>query len=193
MVTHDEIVPEVYLDYHPEGGSAKLPVLILLGLLLGGLYILFRGLVLKDTLLALLRADPTLMALLPGGIHGDEQNSNSLAQEAINRQDTPDAFDANTLELLPCALLLQESDAHADFAYVATTFENAYRTFIRVTFYLDVSGAARARVWTLLNMTSIPGDKVWQLRHTDDVIDQDHDALKAALDASRYEAVYLRV
>lgn len=47
-------------------------------------------------------ADATLSGLLAGGIYA--------AVAEINRQDTPNAFDSGTREILPCALVKAETE-----------------------------------------------------------------------------------
>jgi hypothetical protein len=143
---------------------------------------------LKDNLLTLLRADTTLMTALPGGLHGDEQNTNALAMGTINRQETPTAFDTNG-ELKCCALVVMETEA--PLGTIDAPDFSPSRAFFRITFYLD-SGAARDRAYALLNYGKLTGNKVWQIHHADDVLDQYDDVLKAAMDVSRYEVVRLR-
>ncbi len=129
---------------------------------------------LKDNLLALLKADATLMAALPGGI---------FDTTTINHQDTAAAFDANG-ELKACAVLNFETEVPTGPYWTSS------RLFFRITLYLD-DGTARARAYALLHMQKVT-DGVWEIHATGDVLDAWDDALKAMMDVSRYEVVRLR-
>lgn len=125
-----------------------------------------------DTITALLQNDATLSGILTGGVQ--------RAQE-ISRQTTPGAFDANR-ELLPCALVKQE----------ATTpwgvHDDSARLYVMVYFY-DRHGytnieAARQRIYALLHRVRVAGS--YDVRHANDVLDQEEAALGAAMAVSRY-------
>ncbi len=128
----------------------------------------------KDNLLAVLNGDGTFLAALPGGL---------FDTTSINRQDTPDAFDANT-ELQACAVLNFETEVPTG------PYGTSSRLFFRLTFYLD-DGTARERAYAVLHMQKVTGG-VWEIHHTGDVLDAWDDALKAMMDVSRYEVVRLR-
>lgn len=135
---------------------------------------------LREAVLATLQNDPPLMLLLTGGVHTGTE---------ITRQNTPSAFDANS-EIKPCALLKFSTD-------VPTTppYTNASRTFLQVFFYqhsnYDVIEQARERVYALLHRKQI-GTNVWEVQHTDDVLEADDNALGSALEVSRFVAIRLR-
>jgi hypothetical protein len=121
-----------------------------------------------------LEADATLMALLTGGVH---------IQTEITRQYTPSAFDANG-EIEPCCLINFESEA------AAGPFEDSSQVYFRVFFY-ERSGyvsidSARDRVYTLLHRQRIGTTRGWEVRHADDILGQEDQALDCSLILSRY-------
>ncbi len=131
----------------------------------------------------LLTADATLMATLTGGLY--------RAQE-ISRQTTPAAFDANR-ELLPCALLKQET------ATPWGPYANSGQLYM-VLYCYERSGyanieAARKRVYALLHrqkVTPSDGSGCYEVRHVNDVLDQEDAALGAAMALSRFVATVER-
>lgn len=134
---------------------------------------------LRESLLQTLQSDAALSILLTGGAHTGTE---------ISRQNTPAAFDAN-LELKPCALLKMSTDGP-----VAPHTLGA-RTFFSVMFfqrdgYAEIE-SAKDRVFGLLHYQKI-GEGVWEIHHTDDVLDTRDDALAAALIISRFEVIRLR-
>jgi len=134
---------------------------------------------LREDIQTTLAADATLAALLTGGIY---------AGTTISRQGTPEAFDANS-ELLPSALVSVETES-PNGPYVTSS-----RLFLTVRFYqdggYDVIDDARERVFALLNAQKV-GTNVWEILHTDDVLDQADPGLGCSLTVSRYVIHRLR-
>lgn len=134
----------------------------------------------RDEVVAALTGDATLMALLTGGAYGGVE---------ISRQFTPLAFDANN-EVLPCALVKVESDAHV------WPYWTGSRVFVLVLFYqrygYAVIDPAMGRVYTLLNMTKVGGSGVWNMVHANDVRDLRDQALDCSMAMSRYVATRMR-
>ncbi len=134
---------------------------------------------LRSELLVSLTGDATLLATLTGGVHTGTE---------ISRQNTPGAFDANG-ELKACALLVLETDTSVP------PYGRGARTFVTVMFYqragTDAIDTARARVYDLWHEQRI-GSHVWQILWTDDVVDQEDQAIEARLAVSRYAVVRLR-
>jgi len=132
---------------------------------------------LRETVQTALQADTTLMALLTGGVHTTE----------ISRQDTSTAFDANA-ELKPCALVRVSTDTPTG------PYDTSTRTAVEIYFYqragYSTIDAALARVFALLNRVKLTG--TWDIRHGDDVMDQEDAALACSLHMSRYYATRLR-
>lgn len=136
-----------------------------------------------DAIVDLLRNDPALSAILSGGVHRAAE---------ISRQATPDAFDQRR-ELRPCALVKQETaipwGPHADSG----------RLFVTVWFY-DRAGyssieAARKRVYQLLHRTKLTpadGSGCYDIRHANDLLDQEEPASGATMAMSRYVATIQR-
>lgn len=131
--------------------------------------------------LAALQADTILAAILSGGMY---------AETEISRQNTPDAFDEN-LEIMPCALINQGSQAQAG-PYVESDI--SARLYLRVYFYqhdgYDVIGQAVARVRTLLHKAKI-GSGVWEIAWADDVPNMSDQALECSLAISTYQVTRL--
>lgn len=133
---------------------------------------------LRETVQTALQTDTALMALLTGGVH---------AATEISRQDTAAAFDANA-ELKPCALVRVPTDTPTG------PYDTSTRTAIEIYFYQRAGygtiDSALARVFTLLNRVKLTG--TWDIRHGDDVTDQEDAALACAMHMSRYYATRLR-
>jgi hypothetical protein len=134
---------------------------------------------LRDSVITVLQADSTLMALLSGGVHGGTE---------ISRQNTPTAFDANA-EIRPCALVRTATDVPTG-PYVSSA-----RTAIEIYFYqragYDTIEAAMLRTFSLLNRERV-GVQVWEMQWGDDVNEQRDEALQCALAMSRYYAIRLK-
>lgn len=136
-----------------------------------------------DALVAHLQADPTLTAILSGGVQRAVE---------ISRQATPDAYDSRR-ELLPCALIKQETitpwGPHA----------HSGRLTITIWFYARdgyaAIEAARTRVYALLQRAKLtPGDGsgCYEIRHADDLLDQEEPVLGVPMAMSRYVATVQR-
>ena len=136
----------------------------------------------RDAVVAVLEGDETLMATLTGGVH--------TATE-INRQLTPTAFDDNG-EIEPCALVKFETEGPWG------VHDHSARLFFSVMFY-ERSGytsieTARARVYSLLHRQRVTpaSGGCWEIRHSDDVLDQEDTALGCGLAVSRFYAIVKR-
>jgi hypothetical protein len=134
----------------------------------------------RDAIKQMLEGDATLMALLPGGIYSGRE---------ISRQEMPSAFDEN-LELRPCALIKVETETPSG------PYDTSARLIFSVWLYqragYDAIDAAMKRVFELLNRVVMPGQKCWEIRHSDDVTDQTDDSLMTSMGMSRYVAIRMR-
>jgi hypothetical protein len=136
----------------------------------------------RDAIYDRLNGDPLLAGLLTGGLY---------TRAEINRQETPDVFDANG-EISPCGLLKLGT------TIPELPFPNGQRLFFDVLLY-ERSGSAtieqaQARVYELLHRQKVTpaSGGCWQIRHTSDVQDLRDEALNCSLIICRYEAVYNR-
>lgn len=136
-----------------------------------------------DAVADLLRSDASLGAILTGGVHRAAE---------ISRQTTPDAYDQRR-ELLPCALIRQET------ATPWGPHAHSGRLYITIWFY-DRAGygaieAARRRVYQLLHrqkVTPADGSGCYEVRHANDLLDQEEPALGVPMAMSRYVATIQR-
>ena len=136
-----------------------------------------------DAVVALLQNDATLSAILTGGVHRAVE---------ISRQATPDAYDGRR-ELLPCALVKQETGTPWG------PHEDSGRLYITVWFYARDSytaiEAARKRVYALLHrskLTPSDGSGCYDIRHANDLLDQEEPELGVPMAMSRYVATVQR-
>lgn len=136
-----------------------------------------------DAITAALQGDATLTGILPGGVHRAPE---------ISRQTTPDAYNQQQ-ELLPCALVKQESATpwgpHADSGRVYMTV-----WFFQRDGYEQIEGA-RQRVYALLHrqkLTPPDGSGCYDIRHADDVLDQEEPVLGVPMAMSRFVATVQR-
>jgi hypothetical protein len=129
--------------------------------------------------LAYLQLDDELAALLTGGMY---------AETTINRQDTPDAFDANQ-EIRPCLLINQDTVTQQGPYQEVETGISA-RLYLRIFFYqrtgYDVINAAAARVRSLLHREQI-GAGVWEIAWSYDVPNVRDQGLDCSLGMSVYQ------
>lgn len=138
----------------------------------------------RETIRALLAADPMLASILTGDVHTEVEISRTL---------TPTAFDEETQEILPCALVKLPTEQPAGPIHTGS------RLFLEVYFYqragYDAIDQAKDRVYVLLHRQRInyPATRMWEIRHTDDVSDQEDQALLCSLALSRYEILRNRV
>lgn len=137
-----------------------------------------------DDVLAVLRIDTTLLALLPGGIYG---------QTEITRQRTPEAFDANA-ELKPCLLVNLETETQYG-PYNESSITSS-RAFLQVFFYqrvgYDAIQAARERVFSLLHDQKI-GSGTWSVSWVNDIPNLHEPVLDCDMATSRYQVVRRKV
>jgi hypothetical protein len=136
----------------------------------------------RDAIFDVLDGDVTLGATLTGGVYTGVE---------ISRQGTPGAFDANG-EIEPCGLLRFSTETPIG------PHDHSARLFFSVMFY-ERAGytsieAARARVYALLHRQRVtPGSGgCWEIRHSDDVLDVEDEALGCKLAISRFYAVVNR-
>ncbi len=126
-----------------------------------------------------LNGDATLAASLTGGVYVDT---------TIDRQLTPEAFDANS-ELKPCALVKAETEQ------AVGPYARSSRQFIAVYFYElgspDNIETARQRVYSLLHRQQI-GTGVWEIAWVDDVLGAEDPGIGACLIVSRYQVTRMR-
>ena len=136
----------------------------------------------RDAIETLLGTDSTLMSILTGGLH--------TAVE-ITRQETPAAFDSNG-EIQPCALLKFDSVA-PDGPYEHGAMLHFSLLFYERSGYDNVE-AARQRAYVLLHREKVrpATGACWEIRHADDVLDREDEALGCRLAISRYYAVIRR-
>ena len=125
-----------------------------------------------------LQDDATLAALLTGGVYDGESTP------TVNRQATPDAFDAFG-EMLPCALVKAES------ATPWGPLHDSGRLYLLVWLYdqhdYTVIETARNRVYTLLHREKVSGaDLIYDVRHANDVLGAEVQGLEVAMIASRF-------
>jgi hypothetical protein len=132
-----------------------------------------------DGVLTALQLDGELAALLTGGMY---------AETTINRQDTPEAFDANQ-EIRPCLLINQDTVTQQGPYQEVETGISA-RLYLRIFFYqrtgYDVINAAAARVRSLLHREQI-GAGVWEIAWSYDVPNVRDQGLDCSLGMSVYQ------
>lgn len=130
---------------------------------------------------AALQGDSALGAILSGGLY------DGVAVDDISRQATPAAYDAWG-EMLPCAILKPESQAptgpHHDGA----------RLFVTLWLYQQRGAAeidaARERAYQVLHRAQLAG--MWEVRHANDVLGAEVQALGVPVIMSRYVALVNR-
>jgi hypothetical protein len=136
-------------------------------------------------MVAALQGDATLAGVLTGGIW------DGLAVGEISRQATPAAYDEFG-ELLPCALVMPESAAPAG------PLPDGGRVFVMVWLYAQREYAAletaRQRVYALLHRVKVgsAADGVFEVRHANDVLGAQVEALGTPMIASRFVATVWR-
>lgn len=131
----------------------------------------------------LLQGDTTLNATLTGGVHRAVE---------ISRQATPTAYDSRR-ELLPCALVKQET------ATPWGPHDDSGRLYIVIWFYArsgytDIETACK-RVYGLLHRTKLTpsdGSGCYDIRHANDLLDQEEPELGVPMAMSRYVATVQR-
>jgi len=136
------------------------------------------------TILATLQGDTQLAGILTGGIYDGAEVSD------ISRQATPAAYDEYS-ELKPCAILKPESQAPAG------PHPDGARLFVTLWLYQQLGSvqidAARERAYHLLHRTTIAGsDGLWDVRHANDLLGIELQALGVPAIMSRYVATVNR-
>jgi hypothetical protein len=134
----------------------------------------------RAAIVTLMEADATLMGYLTGGVH---------AVREISRTDTPGAFDAVTKELKPSALVKLSTEprdgprdiAGMQYIHIYLYERNSYTAIDQ----------AKDRMRTILHRIR-PGNGTWQVRHVEDILDQEDAALGSNLHMSRYLATIYR-
>ena len=138
------------------------------------------------TIFAALEGDAALSAILTGGLYdGTEVND-------ISRQATPAAYDDYS-ELLPCAILKPETQAPAG------PHPDGSRLYLTLWFYQQSGNAAidlaRIRAYHLLHRVTLAGsggDGLWDVRHANDLLGIELQALGVPAIMSRYVATVNR-
>lgn len=131
-----------------------------------------------------LEIDVTLSAILTGGLYdGTEVND-------ISRQATPAAYDEYS-ELKPCAILKPETQAPAG------PHPDGSRLFVTIWFYQQSGSAAidagRVRAYQLLHRATLGGSEgLWDVRHANDLLGIEMQALGVPAIMSRYVATVNR-
>jgi hypothetical protein len=124
-----------------------------------------------------------LMTVLTGGVFNDV--------EEISRQGTPGAFDATTLEILPCVLIKYGTEIPLSAAKIA----NAVQTPLTIYFYERAGYAniepAMGLTFDLLN-DSLVGTNVWRIEFDVAVYQQRDTALDCPLGSLRFVTKRLR-
>lgn len=136
------------------------------------------------TIFAALEGDAALSAILTGGLYdGTEVND-------ISRQATPAAYDDYS-ELKPCAIVKPETQAPAG------PHPDGSRLYVTIWFYQQSGSAAidagRVRAYQLLHRATLAGsDGLWDVRHANDLLGIEMQALGVPAIMSRYVATVNR-
>jgi len=136
------------------------------------------------TIFNALEGDAALAAILTGGLYdGTEVND-------ISRQATPAAYDDYS-ELKPCAIVKPETQAPAG------PHPDSSRLFVTLWFYQQSGSAAidagRVRAYHLLHRATLAGsDGLWDVRHANDLLGIEMQALGVPAIMSRYVATVNR-
>lgn len=131
--------------------------------------------------------DVDFMASLPGGFY------DATTVGEISRQSTPGAFDTNNV-LRPCGILKMRGPTATD-----DLPHSANQGFSLIFYERPGAGQvemARERAYTMLHDQRL--DPVgatfgcFEIHHTDDVLDQEDQALRVPMSLSRYEVIINR-
>lgn len=136
------------------------------------------------TILATLQGDAQLATILTGGLY------DGTVVADISRQATPAAYDGNS-ELKPCAILKPETQAPAG------PHPDGSRLYVTLWFYQQSGNAAidagRVQAYHLLHRTTLVGnDGLWDVRHANDLLGIELQALGVPAIMSRYVATVNR-
>ena len=131
-----------------------------------------------------LEIDVTLSAILTGGLYAGTEGND------ISRQATPAAYDEYS-ELKPCAILKPETQAPAG------PHPDGSRLFVTIWFYQQSGSAAidagRVRAYQLLHRATLGGSEgLWDVRHANDLLGIEMQALGVPAIMSRYVATVNR-
>jgi hypothetical protein len=136
---------------------------------------------LKTAIYNRLNDDATLAGILTGGVYHD------IAE--ITRQGATGAFDDNQ-EIKPCGLIKLSSESPTG------PYWNSQRLVVNIYLYeragYDNIEAARARIFRLLHkktLTPINGGTCWQVLHSNDIPDQEDQALRCPMGLTRFAAI----
>ena len=133
-----------------------------------------------SAILAALQGDATLAGILTGGLY------DGTVINDISRQATPAAYDEYS-ELKPCAIVKSETQAPAG------PHSDSSRLFVTIWLYQQSGSAdidvARIRAYHLLHRSTVAGsDGLWDVRHFNDLLGIELQALGAPAIMSRYVA-----
>ena len=136
------------------------------------------------TILAALQGDTQLAGILTGGVY------DGMEVTDISRQATPAAYDSYS-ELKPCAIVKPETQAPAG------PHPHGSRLFVTLWFYQQSGSAAidagRVRAYQLLHRATLAGsDGLWDVRHANDLLGIEMQALGVPAIMSRYVATVNR-
>lgn len=136
------------------------------------------------SILAALQGDVTLAGILTGGVYDGMEVSD------ISRQATPAAYDDYS-ELKPCAIIKPETQAPAG------PHPDGSRLYVTLWFYQQSGSAAidagRVRAYQLLHRATLAGsDGLWDVRHANDLLGMEMQALGVPAIMSRYVATVNR-
>lgn len=136
------------------------------------------------TIFSALEGDAALATILTGGLYdGTEVND-------ISRQATPAAYDDNS-EMKACAIVKPETQAPAG------PHPDSSRLFVTLWFYQQNGSAAidagRERAYQLLHRATLAGSGgLWDVRHVNDLLGIEMQALGVPAIMSRYVATVNR-
>jgi hypothetical protein len=136
------------------------------------------------SILAALQGDAALTAILTGGVY------DGMEVADISRQATPAAYDGDS-ELKPCAIVKPETQAPAG------PHPDGSRLYVTIWFYQQNGSteidAGRVRAYQLLHRTTLAGnDGLWDVRHANDLLGIEMQALGVPAIMSRYVATVNR-
>lgn len=136
------------------------------------------------TIFAALAGDAALSAILTGGLY------DGTVVNDISRQATPAAYDDYS-ELKPCAIVKPETQAPAG------PHPDGSRLFVTLWFYQQNGSAAidaaRVRAYHLLHRATLAGSGgLWDVRHVNDLLGMEMQALGVPAIMSRYVATVNR-
>jgi len=137
-----------------------------------------------SAILATLQDDASLAGILTGGLY------DGTVINDISRQATPAAYDEYS-ELKPCAIVKSETQAPAG------PHPDSSRLFVTIWFYQQSGSAdidvARIRAYHLLHRSTVAGsDGLWDVRHFNDLLGIELQALGVPAIMSRYVATVNR-